>query len=1146
MKKIYIYLLLTFLSFKINGQDITKKFNFFKNLPNAASTISKNKATPKQKGLQLLLERSVFTNLYNTEPEEFSFDLPRPNGKTKSFTLKKYDVVTPTFKVTTSDGRTFKGKEYTGVSYKVYDNSGKRIFGGLTISDDDIGGILPENDNDNINLGKLKKAKDTYVALLESEMTDKPSFDCTTPDPPLNMSEDEWLKQYQPSTGNTPQNTPEVGEAIGGSGCKSIGIYVECDFNMYQQNGSSVANTTAKVTSLFNLVKQIYENEGISIFVDQIFIWTTPDPYASITPISSLSILNNFTTRRQNITQKLGHLICTNFGFLGGIAWIDVVCNPFFYANRFGYSNIFNTFNSDINTYSWSVYCISHELGHNFGSKHTHWCGWPKAGGGTSRIDSCYAGEGACGTVVKPTKGTIMSYCHVTNSGVDLVKGFGPLPGDRIRTGSSCLPGNPIPFIRVTTPRRFYSAGESLPLRATTVGGATYSWSGPNGFTSTSQSPNLNTITTSSRGIYSVTATQNACLSNAAKIRIRVNPLLNIPQTETFSTWTGINYTNWEFKGPQALSELNTNYNTGIQSFWQNSKSYIATSYNALYHTNGATSSFLQDTAFSPVYTNNSLSNLNLNFKVAHALGLASSPRYDSLEVLAYFSGKTSPVIIYKKGGTTLRTTTVLNTTTYKPASDVSSDWRTETIDLSSYDTCRNVQFAFVFKPTQLTTRPSNNIFVSTINVNGTDSPTALKTATISVDSVNNLDKNYTLTTTIPSTHNATSYQVLQGATVIASGNLANNNATTITTSRTNVTNGTYTHTARLSNGTQTTTSNSVTVNVNFNVAPILTGTLSVDSTTNRDQNYNLSFSIPQNHNATSYQILQGTTVIGSGNLANNNSTTITLSRTGISNGTYTHTAKLFNSSKIPNNTTSNSVTVVVNFNPVINLGTPTVTADSLINFDKDYVITFTAPSNHNATSYEIKEGNTIVKSSSLTNNNSFTTTHPVTNKPNGTYTYTGTLKNGIYNSISTPINVIVNFNPSVPTSACTTNTLTSIDRRRTSFRYSFTLNNSCPNTSYRVLFYNGNSANGFLANDSTLTESQVSRLSWQPTGGSVRNSGQANGNITFTSSELQSGVFSRIASPLPSYGNRWYRVDVVCTSCTQSVKSRTAYFFVK
>jgi hypothetical protein len=1142
MKKIYLYLLLVLLSFKTYAQEEPKRFNFLRNFPNEPKS-----SKIKQKGLKLSLDSASLSILYGSEPEEFLFDLPRPNGKIKSYRFKRNQVVTSSFKVTTSDGREFSGKEYTGVSYKVFDRKNQINFGGLTITKDDIGGLLQEDAN-NINIGKLRNAKNTYVALSESEMDSKPTFACGTPDPDLAIPQDEWLKEVQPQIGDT--QTPEIGQAIGGAGCKTLGIYIECDYQMYKDNGSSIANTTAKVTSLFNLVKQIYENEGISIYIDQIYIWTTTDPYATMN--SSSTILSAFTTNRGTTPQKLAHLLSTRFAFLGGIAWLDVVCNPSYYNYRFGFSNIYNTFNNDINLYSWSVYCMAHELGHNFGSNHTHWCGWPKAGGGTSRIDSCYGSEPyngvSCGTNVKYIKGTIMSYCHLGNFGVDLVKGFGPLPGARIRTGSSCLTGTAIPYVQVSTPRRFYSAGENIILNANNLIGATYTWSGPSGYTSSTQNPTINSITTSNAGLYSVTSVQNACTSNVSKMRIRVNQLLNIPQTETFSTWTLPNYTNWEFKGPQAFSDINTNYN-GVQpqSFWANSKNNITTPYNALYHVDGSNSTFYQDTAFSPVYTNNSLTNLNLSFKLAHALKNASATKYDSLEVLAYFSGKTIPVRIYKKGGATLRTTTVVSTTSYKPASDISSDWRTETIDLTSYDTCKNVQFAFVYKPNQVfSVYTSNNTFINSITVNGTDSPNALKIATISVDSSTNYDKNYTLTTSIPSTHNATSYQILQGATVIASGNLANNNSTSITTSRANVTNGTYTHTAKLSNGSQTTTSNSVTVNVSYNVSPILTGTLSVDTINNKDQSYLLSFAIPQNHNATSYQILQGATVIGSGNLANNNSTTITLSRTSISNGTYTHTARLLNATKIPSSTTSNSVTVVVNYNPVINLGIPSVTADSLINFDKNYIISFNTPSNHNATSYEIKEGSTVVKSSSLTNNNSFTTTYSVTNKSNGTYTYTGVLKNGVYNSISSPINVIVNYNPSVPTSACTTNAITSSDRRRTNFTYSFTLNNGCSSTGYKVLFYNGNTANGFSQSDSTLTQSQAARLSWQPTGGSVRNPGQSNGNILFTQNELNSGLFSRIASPSPSYSNRWYRIDVVCTSCTQTVKTKTAYFFIK
>ena len=66
---------------------------------------------------------------------------------------------------------------------------------------------------------------------------------------------------------------------------------------------------------------------------------------------------------------------------------------------------------------------VSHEIGHNYGSKHTHWCGWvadpsiPFVGG---VIDNCVDVEGSCNNNQSPQVGTIMSYCHVGGTGVVL------------------------------------------------------------------------------------------------------------------------------------------------------------------------------------------------------------------------------------------------------------------------------------------------------------------------------------------------------------------------------------------------------------------------------------------------------------------------------------------------------------------------------------------------------------------------------------------------------------------------------------------------------------------------------------------------------------------------------------------------------
>lgn len=66
--------------------------------------------------------------------------------------------------------------------------------------------------------------------------------------------------------------------------------------------------------------------------------------------------------------------------------------------------------------------------------------------------------------------------------------------------------------------------GDTLELTATAFSGATYSWTGPNGFTSSSQNPVINGVTTANNGDYIVTLTTAVGCSNKDTTSIDVNP----------------------------------------------------------------------------------------------------------------------------------------------------------------------------------------------------------------------------------------------------------------------------------------------------------------------------------------------------------------------------------------------------------------------------------------------------------------------------------------------------------------------------------------------------------------------------------------------------------------------------------------------
>lgn len=72
-------------------------------------------------------------------------------------------------------------------------------------------------------------------------------------------------------------------------------------------------------------------------------------------------------------------------------------------------------------------------------------------------------------------------------------------------------------------------ATQTLNLGTAAVSGATYAWTGPNSFTSTSQNPSITNATTAATGTYSVTVTVANCTSQPGTVNATVKPKPDAP-----------------------------------------------------------------------------------------------------------------------------------------------------------------------------------------------------------------------------------------------------------------------------------------------------------------------------------------------------------------------------------------------------------------------------------------------------------------------------------------------------------------------------------------------------------------------------------------------------------------------------------------
>ncbi|MFN8285574.1 MAG: Ig-like domain-containing protein [Chitinophagales bacterium] len=95
-------------------------------------------------------------------------------------------------------------------------------------------------------------------------------------------------------------------------------------------------------------------------------------------------------------------------------------------------------------------------------------------------------------------------------------------------------PPNPsAPTLSSNSPRCY---GDTLKIFASTISGATYSWSGPGGYTATTQNVTRPSAVPAMSGTYSVTVTQNNCNSSPATISVTVTSCPPVAVNDSYNT----------------------------------------------------------------------------------------------------------------------------------------------------------------------------------------------------------------------------------------------------------------------------------------------------------------------------------------------------------------------------------------------------------------------------------------------------------------------------------------------------------------------------------------------------------------------------------------------------------------------------------
>jgi hypothetical protein len=193
----------------------------------------------------------------------------------------------------------------------------------------------------------------------------------------------------------------------GAGTCNIAAIAVDTDYefsaNRFSGNTAAAADYAQ---TLMGATSSIYERDvDVTVTVAFLRTWASnTDPYSGNLDNFLNQVQNEWRSNMDDVSRVVVHgMSGRNLG--GGVAYLGVLCNE---NSGYGVSAVNGFFPNppqDHNNSNWDIIVVPHEIGHNFGTPHTHDYNPP--------IDGC--GNGNCAGAFG---GTIMSYCHLCSGGV--------------------------------------------------------------------------------------------------------------------------------------------------------------------------------------------------------------------------------------------------------------------------------------------------------------------------------------------------------------------------------------------------------------------------------------------------------------------------------------------------------------------------------------------------------------------------------------------------------------------------------------------------------------------------------------------------------------------------------------------------------
>jgi hypothetical protein len=385
---------------------------------------------------------------------------PLPGGGSADLELSSFTVLSPqsVFVSMTAAGEVSRpAPDITLYRGSAVGDAQSRVY--LAVTGSGFSGTLLR-DGVSYNIATQSAAPGNPVVLTvfeSSESTD--AYEC-------GVDDDLFVEDYLRGNINAVRKSSAAMDTL-----KAV-LAVDADYEAFQHYGG-VDKTEEYIIARLGGVAAIYEKDlAITFEIGYMRVWETEDPYDGASDKTALDSFTNYWSENMgHVERTLATLISRKPisapGVTQGLAWVNQLC-----STRRGYAYV--KFSKNDNFIKGHDGVWAHELGHNFGSPHTHSCLW------NPPIDSCYTAEPVSGQSACFSDsdihlilggGELMSYCHMRFGGENKLNIFRDRVGALVRGNAEraeCMStSSTVRSLDLTEPAggETYCAGTDITLR---------------------------------------------------------------------------------------------------------------------------------------------------------------------------------------------------------------------------------------------------------------------------------------------------------------------------------------------------------------------------------------------------------------------------------------------------------------------------------------------------------------------------------------------------------------------------------------------------------------------------------------------------------------------------------------------------------